>query len=113
MPLTEIAIFAGLVCILAGFFVGAGATGPLLAAGFALVSLAGLELAVREHRAGHKSHSTLLALALAIVVDAPLYLLTSVPYEVLLIIGVAVFAAAFGGARRIFAQATGGLGFRA
>lgn len=113
VPLTELAILAGMICIAAGFFVGAGSVGPLLAVGFALVSVAGLELAVREHRTGYRSHSAVLALAAAVAVAAPLYLLTGVPGEVLLILGAAIFAAAFGGLRRLFAHASGGLGFRA
>ncbi|MBA2349513.1 MAG: hypothetical protein H0V81_14600 [Solirubrobacterales bacterium] len=113
VPITEAAILVGMVCIVAGFVVGAGSVGPLLVVGFGLISVASLELAVREHRAGYKSHSTVLALAVAVVVAAPLYLLTGIPGEVLLILGAAIFAAAFGGLRRVFAQASGGLGFRA
>ena len=111
-PLTEIAILLGMICVVAGFLVGAASVGPLLAVGFGLISVASLELAAREHRAGYKSHSTILALTVAVLIDAPLYLFTSIPYQVLLIVGVAVFLAAFGGLRRAFAQATGGLGFR-
>ncbi len=102
-----------MICVVAGFVVGASSVGPLLAIGFSLISLASLELAAREHRAGYKSHSTILALAVAVLIDAPLYLLTGFPYQVLLILGAAVFLAAFGGLRRLFAQVTGGLGFRA
>lgn len=113
VPVTEVAILVGMVCIAAGFLVGAGSVGPLLVVGFLLISLASLELAVREHRTGYRSHSTVLSLAVAVVVAAPLFLFTGIPGEVLLILGAAIFAAAFGGLRRVFAQASGGLGFRA
>lgn len=113
LPLGELTILAGMVLIVAGFLVGGDRAGLLLAIGFTLVSVAGLELAVREHVAGYRSHSTLLAGAGAIALIAPLYFLTPVPYEVLLILGVVFFAALFQGLRAVFARKTGGLGFRA
>ncbi len=111
-PLGELAILAGMVLILVGFFLGGDRAGRLLVIGFSLVSLAGLELAIREHLAGFRSHSTLLGGAAAIVLVIPLFFLTSVPYEVLLILGVVFFAVFFQGLRTIFARRTG-LGFRA
>jgi hypothetical protein len=85
----------------------------LLGCGFVLVTLAGLELALREHFAGYRSHSTLLAGAAAIAVDAPLYLLTDVPQVVLPALGAGVFALVFVLARNAFRRRSGGLGFRA
>jgi len=57
--------------------------------------------------------STLLGGATAILFVVPLSLLTSVPYEVLLVLGAAFFAAAFQGLRTLFARRAQGLGFRA
>ena len=113
VPLTEVSVLIGMVLIVVGFVLGGDRAGLLLIVGFALVSVAALELAIREHRAGYRSHSTLLAGATAIVLVVPLFFLTSLPYELLLILGAAFFAAAFQGLRRIFAARTGGLGFRA
>ena len=112
-PLVELAILAGMVLIVTGFVLGGDRAGSLLVAGFALVSIAALELSVREHRAGYRSHSTLLAGAAAVVLIIPIFFLTAVPYEVLLILGVVFFAAAFQGLRAVFARRSGGLGFRA
>jgi len=90
-----------------------GRRGALLGCGFALVSLAGLELALREHFAGYRSHSTLLAGASAIVVVAPLFLWTGLPQIALLAIGVGVFVLLLMRLRRAFRARSGGVGFRA
>lgn len=113
MPLGELAVLAGMVAILAGFLLGGDRAGRWLVIGFSLVSVAGLELAIREHLAAYRSHSTLLAGATAILLVVPFFFLTSVPYEVLLVLGVAFFAGAFQGLRTLFARKAGGLGFRA
>jgi len=97
------------VLILVGFFQGGDRAGRLLVIGFALVSLAGLELTVREHVSGYRSHSTLLGGAAAIVLVIPLFFLTAAPSELLLILGVVFFATFFQGLRTLFAR----LGLRA
>ncbi len=113
LPLGELATLAGIVLILVGFFQGGDRAGRLLVIGFGLVSLAGLELTVREHVSGYRSHSTLLGGAAAIVLVIPFFFLTAVPFEVLLILGVVFFAASFQALRTLFARRSGGLGFRA
>jgi hypothetical protein len=112
-PLTELVVLFSMALIVAGVLTDGGRRGALLGCGFALVSLAGLELAMREHFAGYRSHSTLLAAACAIVVVAPLFLWTSVPQVVLLVLGVGVFALVFMRLRDAFRARSGGLGFRA
>ena len=112
-PLTELVVLLAMALIVAGVLTDGGRRGALLGCGFALVSLAGLELAVREHFAGYRSHSTLLAAACAIVVDAPLFLWTGIAQVVLLVLGVAVFALVFTRLRAAFRARSGGLGFRA
>jgi len=72
-----------------------------------------VELALREHFAGYRSHSTLLAGASAIVVDAPLFLWTGLPQVALLAIGVGVFVLVLTRLRRAFRARSGGVGFRA
>src|SRR5919202_2278117 len=59
-PLSELVIFLGLVLILWGAAKGSGGE-ELLVAGLVLASLGGGELALREHLAGYRSHSSLLA----------------------------------------------------
>ncbi len=83
----------------------------LLATGCALGSLAGLEVSIREHLAGYRSHTTVLALGLAVVVVAVLYF-ARVPRVVFLPAGAAVFAAAFFALRDLFRRRSGGLSFR-
>jgi hypothetical protein len=112
-PLTELVTLLSIVLIVAGLLTDGGRRGALLGCGFALVSLAGIELALREHFAGYRSHSTLLAAAAAIAVAAPLYLLTGLPQVVLLVLGVAIFALVFTRLRAAFRARSGGLGMRA
>jgi hypothetical protein len=108
-PLTELVVLFALALIIAGVLTDGGRRGALLACGFALVSLAGLELAIREHFAGYRSHSTLLAAACAIAVDVPLFL----PQLVLLVIGAGVLVLVLMRLRQAFRARSGGLGFRA
>lgn len=111
-PLVELCILLGLILVVWGFAGGGDRKGALLGCGFALVSLAGLELAIREHFAGYRSHSTLLAAASAIVVDAPLFLWTDLPQIALLAIGAGVFVLVLMRLRRAFRARSGGVGFR-
>ena len=112
-PLVELVVLVALVLIVAGFITDGPRRAALLGCGFALVTLAGLELAIREHFSGYRSHSTLLAAASAIVVDAPLYLLTGIPQVVLLVLGAGVFGLVLVLSRNAFRRRSGGLGFRA
>jgi hypothetical protein len=112
-PLVELGILLGLVLIVLGFVTGGSSRGAMLAVGFALVTLASLELAIREHFAGYRSHAVLLAGACAVGADALLYFLTPWPQELLLGVGIAIFAAAFWLLRRTFMARSGGWTFRA
>jgi hypothetical protein len=72
-PLIEIVVLVALVMLVVGFFIG-GTRGPvLLGTGLALGSLAGLELSIREHFAGYRSHTLLLAGAVGVAVLALLF----------------------------------------
>jgi hypothetical protein len=113
VPLVEICVLAGIVLIVAGLLSDGPRSGLLLACGVALAALAGLELSVREHFAGFRSHSALLAGAAAVAAAIPLFFLTSLPQPVLLVVAAVVFAAAFTALRAAFRARTGGLGFRA
>ncbi len=113
LPLVEVAILAGIACIVIGFARGADANRWLVGGGFALVSVAALELAVREHLAGYRSHSALLAGALAVAVAAVAFLLTELPQEAILVLAAAVAGVAVPALRGVFRRRSGGLGFRA
>jgi hypothetical protein len=115
-PLTELAILVGIVIMTAGFF---GALGGILAivVGITLAALGGLELAIREHFAGYRSHNTLLALACAVLAGAAslallAWLAGSVIAAIPLAIAVAVFVPALLAMRRAFRRASGGLSYR-
>jgi hypothetical protein len=78
-----------------------------------IAALGGLELAVREHLAGFRSHATLLAGAAAFAVVTVLAIGPGPnTLGVLLIIGALVFAASFYGLRQLFRRRSGGLSFR-
>jgi hypothetical protein len=111
-PLVELCVLIAIVVIVLGFLSDGPRRGALLACGVALGSLAGLEIAIREHFAGFRSHSALLAAAAAVFIAVPLYFLTGLPQVVLLAAGVVVYALAFAGLRRAFQAKTGGIGFR-
>lgn len=89
-----------------------GRTGViLLMTGCALGSLAGLEVSIREHLAGYRSHTTVLALVPAVIVAGALFF-AGVPKIAFLPAGAAVFATAFFALRELFRRRSGGLSFR-
>jgi hypothetical protein len=67
-PLNELIIFLALCLLIASFVVNGTRAGPLFAVALILGSLATVEFAVREHFAGYRSHSLLLAAVPAVVV---------------------------------------------
>jgi hypothetical protein len=84
-----------------------------LLAGLVIASLGGGELALREHLAGFRSHSSLLAGVAAFVVVTVVALgLGPVKVWVLTVLGVAVFGATFYAMRELFRRRSGGLSFR-
>lgn len=111
-PLTELAIFISIILLAVGFLTHDATRGVLLGGGFLLVTLSAGELAVREHFAGYRSHSSLLAGICAIIVAIPVWLLP-VPQELVLAAGVLAFLAGLYGFRRAFMRRSGGVGFRA
>jgi hypothetical protein len=111
-PLSELVILLGLVFILWGAARGSGGE-EMLAAGLVIASLGGGELALREHLAGYRSHSSLLAGVAAFVAVTIVALgLGPVKVWILVTLGAAVFAGTFYGMRELFKRRSGGLGFR-
>lgn len=108
-PLVELAVLVGLVMLIYGFVTGQPVP---LAVGLALGSLAGLELSVREHFSGYRSHTTLLAGAAFVFTVALLYYAAGLILLICLIAGAAAFAATFLALRQAFRRATGGLSYR-
>jgi hypothetical protein len=112
-PLSELVILIGIVVMVWGFLSGRDKGDERVAAGLLIASLGGGELALREHLAGYRSHSALLAGVVAFVVVTAVALgFGPVKVWVLLLAGAAVFAAAFYAMRELFKRRSGGLGFR-
>jgi hypothetical protein len=112
-PLVELCILISFALIIAGFVTNGPKRQVLLGCGFALVTLSALELSIREHFSGYRSHSSLLAGVAAILANVPLFFWTKFPQEVLLVVAVIVFGIAFWLLRGAFQRRSGGLGFRA
>ena len=111
-PLSELVILIGIVLILWGVLSGRDGE-ERIAGGLVIASLGGGELALREHLAGYRSHSTLLAgVAAFVVVTAVALGLGRVQVWVLLVLGATVFAGALYVLRELFKRRSGGLGFR-
>ena len=111
-PLVEIAVLVGLVAMAVGFFSEGGRRETLVTAGVALASLAGLEVSLREHFTGYRSHTALLALAAALLVGIPVGLLTDERIAGLAA-GIVAGVAAVPALRAAFARRAGGLSWRA
>jgi hypothetical protein len=111
VPLVEACVLAGIVLLVVGFLNADSSDGRIaIGLGLALASIAGLETAAREHFAGYRSHSTLLAALPAVIVMAVLGIATGIPAVVIAGGGV-VFAGGFWLLRRAFRTRTG-VGFR-
>jgi hypothetical protein len=112
-PLVELLVLAGIVLMVWGGVSWNDGGAAKFGAGLAVAALGGLELSVREHFGGYRSHTTLLA-GVATFVVISILILSSGPYAlgVLLAVGAGVFGAAFAGLRRLFQRRSGGLSFR-
>jgi hypothetical protein len=112
-PLSELIILGGIVVIFWGIFSGGDQGNERIAGGLVLASLGGGELALREHLAGFRSHSSLLAgVAAFLAVTAVGLGLGPVKVWVLLIVGAAVFGGTFYAMRELFKRRSGGVAFR-
>src|SRR3954467_4300477 len=112
-PLVELCILGGLVLMVVGFVKGGNRGGLFAVCGVALVGVASLELAVREHFAGYRSHSSLLAAALGGGTVLVLGIGLEIARVVAIGVGAVVFAGAFLALRSAFRRRTGGVAFRA
>jgi hypothetical protein len=102
VPLVELVILGGIILLVAGFIVGGSQGVVMIAAGAVLCSIAGLELAIREHFGGYRSHTFLLSGAVGVAVVAALYFLTP---DLWLPFALAIAAAAFGATAWLLARA--------
>lgn len=113
-PLVEVVVLIALVLLVGSFFVDSSRRAPMLLGGLALGSLAGLELSIREHFSGFRSHSGLLGGAVAAVAITITFFVTKGTKVgfVMVPVGGIVFVAAFYVFRQAFMRRTGGVGFR-
>jgi hypothetical protein len=111
-PLVEIVVLGALALLIGGFFVVQGSTGALMiGAGLALGSLAGLEVSIREHLSGYRSHTLILAGAPAVLVIALLFYFGPERLSPALPLagGAVMFVAAILALRAVFRNSSGGL----
>jgi hypothetical protein len=113
-PLVELAVLGGIVLLVLGFVSGGDSRAVLILVGLLLCSIAGLEVAVREHAGGYRSHTLVLAGVPAVAVLALLFYLA--PASLAPIGRIAIAAAVFGlaawGLTRLFQSRSGGYAFR-
>jgi hypothetical protein len=110
-PLVELSVLAALIIGVIGFFSSGRRGAILLVCAAVLGSLAGLEVAIREHFAGFKSHTTVLSLAIAVAAMAIAFF-SGGPQWLILAVGVPLFVFAFFFLRTAFARRSGGYTMR-
>ena len=114
-PLVEIAVLLAIVFFVAGLVIGGERGQILLTGALGLGSLAGLELSIREHFAGYRSHTTLIAAVCAFAAMAITFFAAGkgeVARVLLLPVAGVVFMVSFYLLREAFKRRSGGLGFR-
>jgi uncharacterized integral membrane protein len=102
-------VLAGIVMLVIGVV---GGSPTALGVGVVLAGLGGLEVAAREHFAGYRSHTTLLAGTVFVLVTGGLFYLGDLILAICLAVGAAAFLVAFLALRRAFQRASGGLSFK-
>jgi hypothetical protein len=108
-PLAELVILAGIVSLAIGVI---GGNPTAIALGVALAGLGGMEVAIREHLAGYRSHTTLLAGFAFVLTTGLVFYAAGTILAVALAIGALAFAVVFYLARRAFQKASGGLSYK-
>ena len=113
LPLVEIVVLLGIALMVWGLVSWEGGGEIRFGAGLALASLGGLELSLREHLSGFRSHTSLLSgVAAFITVTALVLTGGSVPLWMVGAAAALVFAGSFYSLRLVFKRRSGGLGFR-
>jgi hypothetical protein len=114
-PLSELVVLLALVLGVVGAITWGDRGRLMLVTAMALGSLAGLEVSIREHFAGFRSHTALLAVSAAVIVMVVTAFAGGsggVPYPLIVGLGVFVFVTTFWALREVFKRRSGGLGFR-
>lgn len=114
-PLIELTVLIGIVMLVVGFVAFEGERRTVfIITGLGLGSIGGLEIAIREHFAGYRSHTMLLAGVPAALVLAILFFAgpVSLPPIARAAIAAAVYAAGAVLLVRVFRNRSGGRSFR-
>ena len=111
-PLVELVVFVGIVLLIVGFIVRGERGVTMIIGGMALASLGGLELSIREHFAGFRSHTTLLAGAVGLAAIGVAYLVSDKNQVAMVSAAAIAFIGAFVVFRRVFVHRSGGVAFR-
>ena len=112
-PLTELTVLLGILFLIGAFLVRGERGKTMLAAGLVLGSLGGLELSIREHFGGFKSHTTMLSAACGILTIVVVTLVVHpIKLWIVALAALAVFATAFWSFHEAFKKRSGGVGFR-
>ncbi len=109
-PLAELTVLAGIVSLAIGLITQVPTA---IGVGVVLGGLGGLEVSVREHFAGYRSHTTLLAGTVFVLIVGGLLYLAGLILAICLAVGLLAFVLTFLVLRRVFQRASGGLSFRA
>ena len=113
VPLVELCVLVGIVLIVIGFADFQDRDGRiLLALGLVLASLAGLDTAARDHFAGFRSHTMLLAGVPAVLVSGGLFYARA-PWPAVVAAALVVFVGGLVLFQREFRKRSGGYAFKA
>lgn len=111
-PLTELVILLGIVLLFGGYFVDPPRGTVMLGTGLTLAALGGLELSVREHFAGYRSHTLMLAGAVGVATVAILVIAAKVKPAIAVPCGAAAFVPAAWALGVAFRRRSGGSLYR-
>ena len=105
-PLVELVVLVAIVMLVGGLVIQGGRGPVMIGVGLVLGALAGLELSIREHFAGYRSHTLVLSGAVAVAVLGGLAFLT-LWLPLALAAAFAAFALAAWGLTRAFRRRSG------
>jgi hypothetical protein len=112
-PLIELCVLIGIVCIVVGVLARDSPAGrTVLGLGVALGALGGLDTAFREHWAGYRSHTLVLAAAVGVPIFGVLLIATDDPIALCGAVAAAAFAGSAWFLARAFRRRSGGALFR-
>jgi hypothetical protein len=112
-PLTELVVLLAIGLLIAAFVVRGERGRTMLAAGLVLGSLGGLDVSIREHFAGYRSHTTIFAgVAFVMTIVAVTLIVHPIKLWIVALIALLVAGITFHLAREAFRRRSGGVSFR-